>query len=130
MRWSRLSLLVALAGLCACSPAPSKNAAPQANTAAAESKPAEPAPVKTVAMPRHPILFHGYACTEGCLSHQQGYGWASAHGISNPNDCHGTSETFIEGCRAFTGIEGPFGGRIIDQSFPHAPTPSHSLAGG
>ncbi|MEO7053834.1 MAG: hypothetical protein ABI191_02575 [Rhizomicrobium sp.] len=118
MRWNRFVLLVALAGLCACSPAPPKSATPQADTAAAASNPAEPAPVKTAAS--HPILFHGYACTEGCLSHQQGYSWASAHGITNPNDCRGTSETFIEGCRAFAGIEGPFGGRIIDQSFPHA----------
>ena len=118
MRWSRLSLLVALTGLCACSPAPPKNTTSQATAAATESKPAEPAPVKTAAA--HPVLFHGYACTEGCLSHQQGYSWASAHGITNPNDCHGTSETFIEGCRAFAGIDGPFGGRIIDQSFPHA----------
>ena len=120
MRWSRLSLLVVLIGLCACSPAPPKNANSQASAAATEAQAAEPAPVKMAAMPSHPILFHGYACTEGCLSHQQGYSWASAHGITNPNDCRGTSETFIEGCRAFAGVDGPFGGRIIDQSFPHA----------
>lgn len=120
MRLNRVILFLMLAGLAACSPAPTKSANPQANAAVAESNPAEPAPVKTAAMPSHPILFHGYACTEGCLSHQQGYSWASAHGITNPNDCHGTSETFIEGCKAFAGIDGPFGGRIIDQSFPHA----------
>jgi hypothetical protein len=120
MRTRKAILSLMLAALAACSPAPPKSTAPQAGAAAAESKPVEPTPMKTAAMPSRPILFHGYACTEGCFSHQQGYSWASAHQISNPNDCRGISETFLEGCKAFAGIEGPFGGRIIDQSFPHA----------
>ena len=37
------------------------------------------------------------------------------HRISNPADCRGTSETFIEGCRAFAGIDGPLGEREIFQ---------------
>jgi hypothetical protein len=66
-----------------------------------------------------PLLFYGYACGTNCARHQQGYSWASAHKISNPVECRGTSETFIEGCLAFAGIEGPFGQRTIDVSFPH-----------
>jgi hypothetical protein len=119
MRWNRAILLIVLAGLAACSPPPQKTA--QA------SKPAPalvrpightPAPVKT-ASASGPLLFYGYACGADCTGHQKGYSWASAHKISNPVDCHGTSETFIEGCLAFAGIEGPFGGRVIDPSFPH-----------
>ena len=123
MRLNTAILLAALAGLAACSPAPSKNTAgtgakampAQAKSIALSSKPA-PKPVK---MWEGPLLFHGYPCESDCSSHEQGYSWASAHQISNPMDCHGTSETFIEGCRAFAGIEGPFGRRVIDASFPH-----------
>ena len=90
-------------------------AAPVAGLAAQANKPGSPRP-----MPNHtgapgPFLFHGYACGSDCTGHQQGYAWASAHKIVNPRDCRGTSETFIEGCRAFTGIEGPLGVREIFQ---------------
>jgi hypothetical protein len=81
---------------------------------AGKSVGATPRPLKT-ASPSGPLLFHGYACGGDCTSHQQGYSWASAHKISNPVDCRGTSETFIEGCRAFAGIEGPLGEREIFQ---------------
>jgi hypothetical protein len=60
-------------------------------------------------------LFHGYACGADCSLHQKGYQWGADHKIANPMDCHGTSEEFIEGCRAFTGIEGPLGEREIFQ---------------
>ena len=69
--------------------------------------------------PSGPLVFHGYACTLECSLLQEGYAWASSRQISNPADCRGTSETFIDGCRAFTGIRGPFGGREFDPSFPH-----------
>ena len=61
-------------------------------------------------------LFHGYRCGGGdCLLHQQGYEWGADHKIVNPMDCRGTSEEFIEGCRAFAGIDGPLGVREIFQ---------------
>jgi hypothetical protein len=69
--------------------------------------------------PSGPLVFHGYACTIECSLLQEGYAWASSRQLSNPADCRGTSETFIDGCRAFTGIRGPFGGREFDPSFPH-----------
>ena len=118
MRWNEAILLVVLAGLAACSPR--KDADMQAKAAPAESRPIghTPEPVET-ATSSGPLLFHGYACGSDCIGHQQGYSWASAHKIGDPKDCHGTSETFIEGCKAFAGIEGPLGGRYIDPSFPH-----------
>jgi hypothetical protein len=81
---------------------------------AAKSAGATPQPLKN-ASPSGPLLFHGYACAGDCSSHQQGYSWAADHKISNPRDCRGTSETFIEGCRAFAGIDGPMGEREIFQ---------------
>lgn len=60
-------------------------------------------------------LFHGYRCGVDCSIHQKGYKWAADHKIVNPRDCRGTSESFIEGCVAFAGIEGPLGEREIFQ---------------
>jgi len=78
------------------------------------TKPGSPKPVKG-GTSNGPLLFHGYACGGDCTSHQEGYAWGSAHKIANPMDCRGTSETFIEGCRAYAGIEGPLGEREIFQ---------------
>jgi hypothetical protein len=121
MRFSGAVLLIVLTGLAACSPDGSKDAKvekPAAITAAARAAAIGPEPVKTATAPGS-LLFYGYACGDDCTSHWKGYSWASAHQISDPNDCRGTSETFIEGCKAFAGLEGPFGGRYIDPSFPH-----------
>ena len=123
MRFARAVLLIVLAGLAACSPDGSKDAKVEKPAAiAASAKVAAightPEPVRT-ATASGPLLFYGYACGDDCTTHWQGYSWASAHKISNPVDCRGTSETFIEGCKAFAGLEGPFGGRYIDPSFPH-----------
>jgi hypothetical protein len=119
MRFTRAVFLIGLAGLAACSPPPQKTTQ-ASNAAPASSRPIghTPEPVRT-ATASGPLLFHGYACGTDCIGHQQGYSWASAHKISNPEECRGTSETFIEGCRAFAGLEGPLGGRVIDPSFPH-----------
>jgi hypothetical protein len=75
---------------------------------AAKPKP-KPHPVQDVG----PVdLFHGYRCGGGdCLLHQRGYQWGADNKIVNPSDCRGTSEEFIEGCRAFAGIDGPLGAR-------------------
>ena len=120
MRWHCATALIALIGLAACSPSPEKDARETGQAAPAPSRPIghTPRPVKT-AIPAGPLRFHGYACGDDCTGHQEGYAWASAHNIDNPMDCRGTSETFIEGCRAFAGLEGPLGERVIDQSFPH-----------
>ena len=101
-----VAITLAVPGMCA--------AAPAAKPAAAKSAPRTFGPSKAAIL-SGPLLFHGYACGTDCVSHQQGYSWASAHKIVNPRDCRGTSETFIEGCRAFTGIDGPLGVREIFQ---------------
>ena len=120
MRWRNATILIVLIGLAACSPAPEKDARETSQAAPAQARPIghTPEPVKT-AIPSGPLLFHGYACGDDCTGHQEGYRWAADHAIADPAQCHGTSETFIEGCKAFAGLEGPLGERVIDQSFPH-----------
>ena len=46
--------------------------------------------------------FHGYECTQDCNGHEAGYEWAEEKGITDPDDCGGESQSFIEGCRAYT----------------------------
>lgn len=45
--------------------------------------------------------FHGYQCTNDCSGHRAGYAWAERHDITNPFDCGGRSQSFIEGCYAW-----------------------------
>lgn len=46
--------------------------------------------------------FHGYDCQDDCSGHEAGYEWAERKGITDPDDCRGNSDSFIEGCVAFT----------------------------
>ena len=43
----------------------------------------------------------GYGCTQDCSGHEAGYDWAEQHDITDPDDCGGDSDSFIEGCRAY-----------------------------
>lgn len=45
--------------------------------------------------------FHGYPCTQDCSGHEAGYEWAQDHGVDDPDDCGGNSNSFIEGCRSW-----------------------------
>lgn len=40
-------------------------------------------------------------CTIDCSGHQAGYDWAAENGITEPEDCGGNSQSFIEGCESF-----------------------------
>lgn len=46
--------------------------------------------------------FGNYSCTSDCSGHRAGYEWARNRGISDAYQCTGNSQSFIEGCRAFT----------------------------
>jgi hypothetical protein len=48
-----------------------------------------------------PRTFKGYTCTGDCSGHEAGYAWAEENGISDPDDCGGNSNSFIEGCEAY-----------------------------
>jgi hypothetical protein len=41
------------------------------------------------------------ACTQDCSGHDAGYEWAQENEITDPNDCDGNNNSFIEGCRAY-----------------------------
>lgn len=48
-----------------------------------------------------PITSKNWVCMDDCSGHEAGYEWASEHGIYDPDDCGGNSESFIEGCQAW-----------------------------
>lgn len=50
---------------------------------------------------RQPGMFHGYACTDDCSGHEAGYEWAEENSITDPDECGGNSQSFIEGCEAW-----------------------------
>lgn len=45
--------------------------------------------------------FLGYRCTQDCSGHEAGYEWAQRKGITDPDECGGNSQSFIEGCIAW-----------------------------
>jgi predicted small secreted protein len=42
-------------------------------------------------------------CTEDCGGHDAGYNWAQEQGITDPGECSGDSQSFVEGCQAYAG---------------------------
>jgi hypothetical protein len=123
LSWRRAAILLTVVALAACSPDNPKDADGKTGKPAT-AQAAATAPIGHPPRPVHEIaevdLFHGYRCGgHDCLLHQQGYKWGADHHIENPKDCRGTSESFIEGCLAFAGIEGPLGERGFDASFPN-----------
>lgn len=47
------------------------------------------------------LTYYGYDCTQDCSGHEAGYAWAEENYITNPDDCGGDSQSFIEGCIAY-----------------------------
>ena len=41
------------------------------------------------------------ACTQDCSGHEAGFEWAKEQGVSDPSECGGDSDSFIEGCVTF-----------------------------
>jgi hypothetical protein len=100
-------------GLAACSPGERKASQAAAHKAAAAQPLGHtPHPVQDIG---RADLFHGYRCGTDCSGHQKGYAWAAQHKIAKPEDCRGTSETFVEGCWAYAGKDGPLGVQEIFQ---------------
>lgn len=44
---------------------------------------------------------YDYECTEDCSGHEAGYEWAAENDITDPDDCGGKSQSFMEGCEAY-----------------------------
>lgn len=40
-----------------------------------------------------------FGCTGDCSGHEAGYEWAVEQGITDPRECRGRSQSFIEGCQ-------------------------------
>ncbi len=47
------------------------------------------------------ITRDNWECTGDCSGHDAGFEWAEENGISDPDDCGGNSNSFIEGCEAY-----------------------------
>ncbi len=47
------------------------------------------------------ITSDNWNCTGDCSGHEAGYEWASDNDISDPDECNGNSDSFIEGCQAY-----------------------------
>jgi len=47
------------------------------------------------------ITRDNWSCTGDCSGHEAGYDWAEDKGITDPYDCDGNSNSFIEGCEAY-----------------------------
>jgi len=45
--------------------------------------------------------FKGSSCTGDCSGHKAGYDWAEKKGITDPSDCGGNSDSFVEGCKSY-----------------------------
>lgn len=45
--------------------------------------------------------FAGRRCTQDCSGHRAGYESAEEKGITDPDQCGGKSQSFIEGCQAY-----------------------------
>lgn len=43
-----------------------------------------------------------YGCTKDCKGHAAGWEWAAANEVTDPGECGGKSDSFQEGCWAFT----------------------------
>lgn len=47
------------------------------------------------------VTSDNWECTSDCSGHEAGYAWAEDNDVTNPDDCGGKSESFIEGCEAW-----------------------------
>lgn len=48
-----------------------------------------------------PLTNDNWVCTSDCSGHEAGYAWAEDRGITDPDECSGNSNSFIEGCEAY-----------------------------
>ncbi len=63
---------------------------------------------------RQPMTFMGDPCTSDCSGHEAGYAWAEENDITDPDDCDGNSNSFIEGCESFAEENGVMQRRLED----------------
>lgn len=76
---------------------------PTAADAAADAAAIADRPSPQIPAARGPYVaaFGSTGCTQDCGGHNAGYQWAEDNGITDPGDCDGNSDSFIEGCEAY-----------------------------
>ncbi|GAA4714913.1 hypothetical protein GCM10023325_08730 [Sphingomonas lutea] len=40
-------------------------------------------------------------CTDDCGGHDAGFDWAKEEGVTDPSECSGDSQSFVEGCETY-----------------------------
>ena len=58
-------------------------------------------PIADVAPAYSGQSFDGNPCIGDCSGHEAGYQWAEENGITDPDNCGGNSNSFIEGCQSY-----------------------------
>jgi len=76
------------------------NSGPGCNYVASYFESLTPAPARQAGATTKRV--GSYTCTSDCSGHRAGHEWARSRGITDPSQCSGNSQSFIEGCRAFT----------------------------
>ena len=74
---------------------------PGISDAADTTERAESAAAEAVAGTTYSDQGAPYGCTDDCSGHNAGYEWASNNEVTDPSDCGGNSQSFIEGCQAY-----------------------------
>lgn len=122
LRWARLLLAVAIVStLCACEKRSVDSDTAAAAAMAEASRWSPPASSRTtqeqivsegvdaaaaataemaLASPESGYVYVDQ-CTDDCSGHEAGYAWAEENDISDPSDCDGNSDSFIEGCETY-----------------------------
>lgn len=72
------------------------DAAADAAATATAMLPTSPAPTRST----YAATYGSAGCTSDCSGHDAGYEWAENNSITDPDDCGGSSQSFIEGCEA------------------------------
>lgn len=99
-----VGLVLSVLVLSGCSDSSSDSYSPEtlsSDSSSSYNSESEPPIDEPLFVDEEPLTFNGYECTDDCSGHEAGYNWAEENGITDPSDCGGNSNSFIEGCESY-----------------------------